>query len=82
MDLCLRYGEETLAIELKAWRTRKRDPKKEGLRQLDDYLSGLELETGWLVVFDQRPKQPPIAERTTTEQATTPSGRTITLIRA
>jgi hypothetical protein len=26
----------------------------EGLAQLDGYLSGLGLETGWLVIFDRR----------------------------
>jgi hypothetical protein len=49
---------------------------------LERYLSGLELETGWLVIFDRRSDQPPISERTMAEQATTPGGRTVTVIRA
>jgi hypothetical protein len=82
MDLCLRYGDVTLGIELKVWRDEERDPLNEGLRQLDGYLSGLGLQSGWLVIFDRRTGQPPIGERTTTEEATSPGGRTVTVIRA
>jgi len=81
MDLCLRYGDVTLAMELKVWRDGKPDPLKEGLNQLDERLSGLGLDTGWLVIFDQRGGLPDISERTTTETATTPSGRNVTVIR-
>ncbi len=81
MDLCLRYGPETVAMELKVWRDHEKEPLAEGLAQLDGYLNGLGLETGWLVIFDRRSGQPPIAERTTTEPATTPSGRSVTVIR-
>jgi len=82
MDLCLRYGAATLALELKVWRSRRPDPLAAGLAQLDAYLHGLGLATGWLVIFDQRTGQPPIAERTSSETASTPSGRTVTVIRA
>lgn len=82
MDICLRYGDVTQAMELKVWRDGKSDPLAEGLEQLDSYLAGLELETGWLVIFDQRSGLPDIAERTTTEPATTPNRRAITVIRA
>jgi hypothetical protein len=81
MDLCLRYGEVTLGIELKVWRPGHPDPIQAGLEQIDRYLAGLGLDSGWLVIFDQRPDLPPIAERTTTEPAQTPSGRSITVIR-
>jgi hypothetical protein len=54
----------------------------EGLAQLDGYLGGLGLETGWLVIFDRRSGQPPISERTTSARATTPRGRVVTVIRA
>jgi type II secretory pathway predicted ATPase ExeA len=81
MDVCVRYGEATLGMELKVWRDGESDPIEEGLDQLDHYLSGLGLDTGWLVIFDQRSGLPPISERTTTEQATTPGGRTVTVIR-
>jgi hypothetical protein len=82
MDLCLCYGQTTLGIELKVWRDKRPDPLKKGLEQLDGYLARLGLETGWLVIFDRRSAQPPIEERTTTERATTSSGRIVTVIRA
>ncbi|NJN65891.1 MAG: AAA family ATPase [Chloroflexaceae bacterium] len=83
MDLCVRYGGVTLAIELKTWRDRdkKRDPRSKGLEQLDAYLAGLGLDTGWLVIFDQREGLPDLAERTTTEPATTPAGRSVVVVR-
>jgi len=81
MDLCLRYGEVTLGMELKVWRQGRPDPLKAGLEQIERYLAGLGLETGWLVIFDQRPGLPPIGERTTTEPAKTTTGRSITVIR-
>ena len=82
IDLCLYYGESQLAMELKVRRDGDPDPLPQGLAQLDHYLSGLGLENGWLVVFDQRSKQPDISQRTTTESATTPGGRAVTVIRA
>ncbi|MGC1528083.1 MAG: ATP-binding protein [Phormidesmis sp.] len=81
MDLCLRYGAIALGLELKVWRKDRPDPLKAGLVQLDRYLAGLSLQTGWLVIFDQRPGLPPIAERTTVEHTETKSGRSVVLIR-
>jgi len=81
MDICLRYGQVILGMELKVWREGKSDPLTEGLKQLDKYLSGLNLETGWLVIFDRRPNLPPLSDRTSTEQAISPDGRIITVIR-
>ena len=81
MDLCLRYGKITLGMELKVWREGRADPLIVGLEQLDRYLAGLGLDTGWLVIFDQRSGLGPIAERTTAEQAVTPGDRSITVIR-
>ena len=81
MDICLRYGKLTLAMELKVWRDRRPDPLKEGLPQLDKYLSGLSLDTGWLVIFDRRSGLPPISDRTTTENVISPAGREIIVIR-
>ncbi len=82
MDVCLRYGAVTLGMELKVWREGERDPLPAGLEQLDVYLDGLQMDTGWLVIFNQRSGLPDISERTTTEIATSPAGRTITVIRA
>ncbi|HMV48846.1 MAG TPA: ATP-binding protein [Blastocatellia bacterium] len=80
MDVCLRYGDFTLGMELKVWRDGKPDPLAEGLAQLDLYLDGLGLATGWLVIFDQRGGLPEISERTSSETAVSPAGRTITVI--
>lgn len=82
MDLCVRHGPDTLAIELKVWRDGKPDPLAEGLAQIEGYLAGLDLDRGWLVIFDQRSQQRPIAERTTAERARTAAGREVTVIRA
>ncbi len=82
MDLCLRHGPDTLAMELKVWRDGEKDPLEEGLAQLDGYLSGLGLDSGWLVIFDRRGGQPPIAERTLATQARTPAGRQVSVVRA
>ncbi|MEA3643067.1 MAG: AAA-like domain-containing protein [Lamprobacter sp.] len=82
MDLRLRYGQVSLGIELKVWRTGRADPLAEGLAQLDRYLDGLGLDSGWLVIFDRRNGQPPIAQRTRCEDDTSPAGRRIRVIRA
>ncbi len=81
MDLCLRYREVTMGMELKVWREGRADPLQEGLEQIEGYLAGLGLQEGWLVIFDRRPNQPPISERTTTEEAVTQSNRHIIVIR-
>jgi type II secretory pathway predicted ATPase ExeA len=82
MDLCLRLGEVTLAMELKAWRDGRPDPLPAGLAQLDGYLDGLGLPTGWLVIFDERPGAEPTSIRTRRELARSPAGREITVIYA
>jgi len=81
MDLWLRHGPDTLAVEVKVWS--RRDPLAEGLAQLDDYLAGLPRDTvGWLVVFDRRPGQPPVEDRTSASTARTPAGREVVVVRA
>ncbi len=82
MDLCLRHGPDTLALELKVWRDGERDPREEGLAQLERYLAGLGLDHGWLVIFDRRRGQPPLAERTRASVIRVASGRRITVVRA
>jgi len=82
MDICLRYGQVTMGLELKVWREKKPDPLSVGLTQLDKYLDGLGLDTGWLVIFDRRPGLPSMGERISTEKATSPAGRQITVIRS
>ena len=82
MDLCLRYGKITLGMELKVWREGASDPLTAGLVQLDGYLAGLGLDSGWLVLFDRRSGQPPIAERTVHTEQRSPQGRCIAMVRA
>ncbi|MGK4003494.1 hypothetical protein WMF31_12765 [Sorangium sp. So ce1036] len=69
-------------MELKVWCDGRPDPLAEGLAQLDDCLAGLALDRGWLIVFDPRSGQPPIAERTRRERVLTPAGREVVVIRA
>ena len=81
MDLCLRYRQVTLGIELKVWRDGRPDPLAAGLVQLDAYLSRLGRASGWLIIFDRRSGLPPIEERTTTEVLETPKHRQVTIVR-
>jgi hypothetical protein len=81
MDLCLRYGGITLGLELKVWRDGEPDPLAKGLAQLDGYLAGLHLDTGWLIIFDRRTDIPPLAERLTETTETSPGGRLIRVLR-
>ncbi|MCB0129155.1 MAG: ATP-binding protein, partial [Caldilineaceae bacterium] len=81
LDMCLFYGETRVAMELKVWRDGEKDPLARGLEQLERYLDGLGLETGWLVIFDQRSGLPDISDRTTTAAAVTPSGKQVVVIR-
>jgi type II secretory pathway predicted ATPase ExeA len=82
MDLCLRYGDVILGIELKVWRDRRPDPLTAGLEQIEGYLERLHLATGWLVIFDRRQTAPPLADRLHTEPHPTPQGLAITVIYA
>ncbi|MBD2199952.1 MULTISPECIES: AAA-like domain-containing protein [Calothrix] len=82
MDLCLRYKDVTLGIELKVWRDKKRDPLTEGIEQLESYLGRLGLDFGWLFVFDRRKNALPMEERLSTEVVLTQNQRAITVIRA
>jgi hypothetical protein len=82
MDVLVTFGEVRLALELKVRREGEVDPLPEGLEQLDGYLAGLGLTTGWLLIFDRRSAQPRLALRTRAERASTPSGRDVVVVRA
>ncbi|WP_437621405.1 AAA family ATPase [Sorangium sp. So ce1151] len=69
------------AIELKGWRAGEKDPLPKALTQLDTYLDGLSLPTGVAVIFDRRPAADP-ESCTRFEEALTPSGRRVTVLRA
>jgi hypothetical protein len=82
MDLCLRYRDLNMGLELKVRRDSAPDPLPEGLAQLDACLAGLGLERGWLIIFDRLTGRPPPAERVSAETQQTPHGRTVQVIRA
>jgi hypothetical protein len=69
-------------LEIKVWRDRRPDPLAEGLGQLDAYLARLGLDSGVLVLFDRRSGAGEIEERTRLEQAVSPSGRKVVVVRA
>ncbi|MGB3786764.1 MAG: ATP-binding protein [Phormidesmis sp.] len=81
MDLCLRYGQIVLGIELKVWRDGRPDPLQAGLAQLDAYLSRLGTDSGWLIIFDRRSEISPLEDRTTVEVVETPKHRQVTVVR-
>jgi hypothetical protein len=80
MDLCLRYGPTTLAIEIKVQRSDRKNQLTRGLTQIDSYLARLGLNSGWLVIFDRRATAPPLEERLRHETHSTPQARKITVI--
>jgi hypothetical protein len=51
------------------------------LKQLDEYLTRLSLDSGCLVVFDRRTDAPPVEERTRMESAVTPTGKPVVVVR-
>ncbi len=90
IDLCLRWpyqgpdGSRLVqreALELKVWAPGKPDPLDQGLEQLETYLEQLGLDHGVLAIFDRRPEAAPITERTRLEEARTPAGRAVTVLR-
>lgn len=87
LDLLVRkpYGRHQVqreAVELEVWQEARPDPLQDGLGRLDGYLEYLMLDTGALIVFDQRPDAAPIADRTRFRTARTPTGRPVTVLRA
>jgi hypothetical protein len=82
MDLCLRYGQVMLGIELKVQRDDGRNQLTNGLVQIDSYLARLGLNFGWLVIFDRRKAALPIAQRMRSQLHHTETGRTIEVVYA
>ena len=68
-------------LELKVWRDKGKDPLAKGLVQLDGYLDKTGLETGVLVIFDRRAAAEDIEARTRFEEAVSPAGRRVTVLR-
>ena len=82
MDLCLRYGNVMLGIEIKVQRDDSRNQLQRGLLQIESYLARLGLDSGWLVIFDRRKDCSAIEDRLRTEIQETQQGRMITVIYA
>jgi hypothetical protein len=82
LDLLVTYGDMRLPIELKVWRPGDRDPREEGIAQLERSMSDLGVSTGWLVVFDRRPDLPRLSDRVSHEVVRTVRGNMITVVRA
>jgi hypothetical protein len=81
MDLLVVHENVRMAIEIKVWRDKEKDPVTEGLLQIERYLQRVSLDDGFLVIFDQRTKAPKWEKRIRTSEAVTESGRTITVLR-
>ena len=89
IDLLVRWpcrradGREAMqrrALEMKLWRPGEADPLQKGLAQLDGYLEQLGLKKGVLVIFDRRKKKR--GAKPHFDEAVTPGGRRVTLLRA
>ncbi|MFM2153728.1 MAG: hypothetical protein RL199_2163, partial [Pseudomonadota bacterium] len=80
LDLLLVHGDVKLPIEVKVHRDDGGDPTREGLEQLDRYCEGLRVDTGWLVIFDQRSTA--TGHRLESEEVVTAGGRTVWVVRA
>ncbi len=65
---------------VKVHRDHDGDPVQQGLEQLDRYCAGLRVDTGWLVVFDQR--KTATGTRLEPEEVVTPGGRKVLVVRA
>lgn len=69
------------AVELKVRRPRRDDPLVTGLSQLDRYLDRLGMDTGYLIVFDRRPKPLRSHVRTEVSDTRTPGGKSVAVLR-
>lgn len=68
-------------MELKVRRPRRGDPLDAGLSQLDRYLDRLGLDTGYLIVFDRRPKPLRSYVRTEVSDTHTSGGKSVAVLR-
>ncbi len=82
LDLLVIVGDQRMAIEVKVWRTGRKDPLIEGLQQMQRYLHRLDLSAGYLVIFDQRAHAAIWDERMHVEDAQTADGKAVMVLRA
>ena len=81
LDLLVVYRKQRMAIEVKVWHDKAKDPLAMGLKQLERYLHRLSLDEGYLVIFDQRSSAPEWELRTRLEQASTATGKPVLVLR-
>ena len=81
LDLLLVYRQRRMAIEVKVWRDKAKDPVQLGLKQLERYLHRLSLSEGYLVIFDQRSQAPEWEQRMSMQETSTSSGNTVLVLR-
>ena len=82
LDLLVIIAEQQMAIEVKVWRTGRKDPLIEGLQQMQRYLQRLNVAQGYLVIFDQRADAAIWDERMHTRDAQTADGKAVMVLRA
>ncbi len=82
LDLLVIVGNQQMAIEVKVWRNGRKDPLIEGLQQMQRYLHRLDLDQGFLVVFDQRADAANWEARMQVEEARTADGKAVMVLRA
>jgi type II secretory pathway predicted ATPase ExeA len=80
LDVLVRHRDLRLPIEIKVQVEGRPDPVPKGLEQLDRYCEGLRVDTGWLVVFDQRTGAPDAVQGTS--EVVTAGGRNVWVVRA
>jgi hypothetical protein len=82
LDLLVLVGDQRMAIEVKVWRTGRKDPLIEGLQQMQRYLHRLDLCAGYLVIFDQRAQAAIWEERMQVDETQTADGKAVMVLRA
>ena len=75
-------GDQQMAIEVKVWRSARKDPLIGGLQQMQRYLNRLNLSEGYLVIFDQRAEAAIWDDRMQVSDARTADGKAVMLLRA
>jgi hypothetical protein len=75
-------GVQREAVELTVRRQGQGNPLKDGLAQLDDYLTRLDLDSGTLIIFDRRPSALRKRPQPQLSRLSALSGREITLLSA
>jgi RecB family endonuclease NucS len=82
LDLLVIVGDQRMAIEVKVWRTTRKDPLSEGLTQMQRYLQRLDLDAGYLVIFDQRAEATSWETRMEIADTNTEDGKAVMVLRA